>query len=223
MEYYDAFSSATHLFMALWATFAALMLVRLTRGHGAGRWAIAGYGLSMVALYLASGLYHGSRHLTGVNNAVLQKLDKSAIFLLIAGSYLPVFVYLLKGPWRWTGLAFMTAFAATGIGALWLLPAIPHVVLVWLYVGMGVIGLVMLPKLFRSVGWGGFGWIVLLGTIYVGGAVIELIRWPAPVPGLVGSHEMLHLADMAGTLAHFAFVTRYVIRRPPAGLGREGF
>ena len=218
MDYCDAFSSGTHLFTAAWAALAGLLLVRLTRGHGPGRWAIAGYGLSMVALYLASGLYHGSRHITGENNSLLQKLDKSAIFLLIAGSYLPVFVYLLRGGWRRAGLLFMGLLAAAGVGALWLLPTIPHVVLVWLYVGMGLVGLVMVPKIFAAVGWGGFGWIVLLGTIYVGGAVIEVLRWPAPVPGLVGSHELLHLADIAGTLAHFTFVTRYVIRRPPAGL-----
>jgi hypothetical protein len=50
---------------------------------------------------------------------------------------------------------------------------------------------------------------------YLGGAAVEVAKWPVLVPGWVGPHEVLHVADMAGTLAMFVYVCRYLIRRPP--------
>ncbi len=96
MDFHDTVSSTSHLLTAVWAGFATLILLRLTRGHGVGRWAIGFFGASMVLLYLASGLFHGLRHDTEASRQFFQKLDKSAVFLLIAGSYVPVIVYPLS-------------------------------------------------------------------------------------------------------------------------------
>ncbi len=212
---YDLVSSTTHLFTAAWAMYATLILVRLTRGHGPGRWAVGFFGLSMVLLYLASGTFHGARHYTHQTNRVFQRLDKSAIFLLIAGSYVPVFVYLLRGHWRRWALCAMLGTAAAGVASLWLLPDLPHPQLVGVYAGMGVVGFVTVPKVIATSGWSGIGWIVAVAVSYLGGAIVEVMRWPTPVPGWVGPHELLHVADMLGTAAMFIFVVRHVIRRPP--------
>ena len=211
----DLVSSTTHLFTAIWAAYATLILIRLTRGHGPGRWAVAFFGLSMVLLYLASGTFHGARHYTQETDRVFQRLDKSAIFLLIAGSYVPVFVYLLHGRWRRWALGAMLGIAAAGIATLWLLPDLPHPHLVGIYAGMGVVGFVTVPKIVASTGWSGIGWIVAVAATYLGGAIVEVVKWPVLVPGWFGPHEILHVADILGTVAMFVFVTRYVIRRPP--------
>lgn len=218
MNFHDPVSSLTHLGTAVWAVFATLILVRLTRGHGAGRWSIGLYGLSMVLLYLASGMFHGIDHGYRGSPSFLffQKIDKSAIFLLIAGSYLPVFVYLLRGTWRAACLVLMGTIAALGIGSLWLLPTMRLEYLVFVYIGMGLIGLIALRQIAPLVGLGGLFWIALEGFFYVGGGLAEVAQWPVLVPGWVGPHEVLHVADMGGTLAHFVLVVRYVIRRPPS-------
>jgi hemolysin III len=219
----DLVSSTTHLFTAAWAAYATLILIRITRGHGPGRWAVGFFGLSMVLLYLASGTFHGARLYTQETDRFFQRLDKSAIFLLIAGSYVPVFVYLLRGHWRRWALGAMLGTAVAGIATLWLLPDLPHPHLVGVYVAMGVIGFVTIPKIVAVAGWSGIGWIFAVATTYLGGAIIEVVKWPVLVPGWVGPHEILHVADVLGTAAMFIFVTRYVIRRPPlpASLSRR--
>jgi channel protein (hemolysin III family) len=218
MDLHDPVSSATHLLTAVWAAYATLILVRLTRGHGPGRWAIGFYGLSMVLLYTASGLFHGVRHDTPESFRLFQKLDKSAIFLLIAGSFVTVFVYLLHGRWRlWAVTAMLTA-AAIGIASLWLLPDLPHAQLVGIYALMGIAGLTVAPKVVAESGWAGAGWVAAVAGTYLGGAAVEVTKWPVLVPGWVGPHEVLHIADMAGTLAMFAYVTRHLIRRPPLAM-----
>jgi hemolysin III len=211
----DLVSSTTHLFTAAWAAYATLVLIRLTRGHGPGRWAVGFFGLSMVLLYLASGTFHGVRHYTRETDRLFQRLDKSAIFLLIAGSYVPVFVYLLRGHWRRWALGAMLGVAAAGIASLWLLPDLPHPQLVGIYAGMGVVGFITAPKIVASAGWSGIGWIVAVAVTYLSGAAVEVLKWPVLVPGWVGPHEVLHVADVLGTAAMFVFVTRHVIRRPP--------
>ncbi|HET6574708.1 MAG TPA: hemolysin III family protein [Fimbriiglobus sp.] len=219
---YDLVSSTTHLVTAAWAAYATLILVRLTRGHGPGRWAVGFFGLSMVLLYLASGTFHGARLYTRETDRLFQRLDKSAIFLLIAGSYVPVFVYLLRDHWRRWALAAMLGIAAAGIASLWLLPDLPHPQLVGIYAGMGVVGFITAPKIVASAGWSGVGWIVAVAVCYLGGAAVEVLKWPVLVPGWVGPHEVLHVADMLGTAAMFIFVTRHVIRRPPLAVKRHG-
>lgn len=228
MESCDPVSAATHLGMAAWAAFAGLILYRLTRGHGAGRrWAVAAYVVSMVVLYMASGAFHGLISLTQAVDGhlprraavdslwVFQKLDKSAIFLLILGSNVPIIVYLLRGAWRAVCLTGMAGFALFGITALWLLPTLPHEYLVAVYVGMGVCSLIPLPYYRQAVGWRGLGLIGLFAAVYIAGGAAEVFRWPVVVPGWFGPHETLHVADMTGTLLHFAFVLKFVVLGTP--------
>jgi hemolysin III len=217
MDFHDPVSSITHLLTAVWAAFATLILLRLTRGHGPGRWAVGYFGVSMVLLYLASGLYHGLRYECEAERLLFQRLDKSAIFLLIAGTYTPVFVYLLDGRLRASGLAVLFAIAAAGVASLWLFPDLPHARLVAVYVGAGLVGLAALPRIVSATGWPGLAWVAAAAGIYLCGATVEVLKWPVLVPGYIGPHELLHVTDICGTLAAFVFVTRYVIRRPPPG------
>ena len=101
MDFHNPFASLSHLFFAAWAVFAGLILVRLTHGHGAARrWAVLLYSASVVLLYSASAVYHGKRYESPAEVELFRLLDMSAIFLLISGSYLPLFAYLLNEAWR---------------------------------------------------------------------------------------------------------------------------
>ena len=226
MVYHDVISSATHLFMATWAVLATLILLKITKHHGIGRWAVGIYGVTMIALYLASGLFHGLIFLKigaeGLHRPeaveqfwVFQKLDKSCIFLLIAGSYIPIVVYTLVGWWRVVILTMMNLIGLAGVLSLWLLPTMNHVWLVGFYVGMGLIGLVGFRQICQGVRWRGLHWVAIFTAFYLLGALAEVSRWPTIVPGWVGPHEVLHVFDMAGTLGHFIFLIGYVIVRPP--------
>ncbi len=233
MDAFDPVSAATHLGMAAWCAFAGLLAWRLTRGHSPARRAsVALYAGSAVLLYLASGTFHGLMAAYARADApradlvrtlwVAQRLDKTAIFLLILGSNLPIQVYLLRGAWRLVCVAGVGLCAAAGIAALWAFPGIPHPALVGIYVGMGVFGLVPCRQYLPLVGWRGMGWIFAFAAAYIGGAAAEVARWPTVVPGVFGPHELLHVCDMLATLIHYGFLLRFVIA-PAAAAGPPVF
>lgn len=230
MDSFDPVSAATHLGMAGWCAFAGLLAWRLTRGHGPARRAsVALYAGSAVLLYVASGTFHGlmaayagsgqSREELKQTLWVAQRLDKTAIFLLILGSNLPIQVYLLRGAWRLVCVAGVSLFAAAGIAALWVARDIPHTVLVGLYVGMGVFGLLPFRQYLPLVRWAGLSWVLLFAAVYIAGAAADVAKWPTLVPGVFGPHELLHVCDMLATLIHYGFLLRYVIA-PTAAPGR---
>ena len=208
----DPVSSATHLLAAVWAAYATLVLVRLAPRRGGRRASAAIFGLSMVLLYAASGLYHAAPADPGAVNH-LQTLDRSAIFVLIAGTNTPVVAALLRGRRRWWWLGVMWGIAAVGIAALWLLPTAPYWGTVSLYVAMGWLGGLPVVAYYRAVGWRAMNWVLAGGVLYTAGAACDLFKWPvlSDAPVRVGPHEVFHVAVVAASAAFFVFVARHVI------------
>ena len=106
----------SHLATALWAVFATLLMLRLTPPERGRRIAVMVYGMSMVLLFLASGLFHGLYYETLDQRRFFQKLDQSAIYLLIAGTNTPPIAILLSGAWRKWTLRMVWGFALSGRG-----------------------------------------------------------------------------------------------------------
>ncbi len=196
--------------MAFWAIFATLLMRRLTRDDAVRRFSVTIFGLSMIVLYLASGLFHGLM-LPREQLRFFQKLDQSAIYLLIAGTYTPVMAILLTGSMRAGMLCGIWTMAVAGIGCMWLLPKAPHSLTVSIYLGMGWFGMLGIWHYFIAVGWRGMSWALGGAFLYTLGAICELARWPVIWPGVIGSHECLHVFDMAATYCHVVFIMRYVI------------
>jgi hemolysin III len=221
----DPVSSSSHFFMALLAVVATLFLVRFTRGTPIRRLSVLVFGLSMVVLYSASGLYHALQ-LPPDRLRLYQKIDMSAIYLLIAGSCTPIVGLLLRGRFRVVLLVGEWALAAVGIAALWVLSKPAHVVMVTAYLTMGWLAMAGLWHYWKATGWAGVRWAMAGAAFYTLGAVVELANWPVIVPGVVRSHELLHFCDMAGTACHIVFVLKYVLPyRPPepvAAVGEDG-
>ena len=204
-------SAATHLGWCLWAIWVTGLLWKLARGDRWRRLSVGCFGLSMVLLYGASGTYHAIPASYPWSVGQFRKLDHSAIYVLIAGTCTPVFTVLLRGRLRVWMLSLMWGLAAVGVACKWLLPAPPYWLTVTLYVGMGWLGLIPAYALYRVVGLRGLSWVFLGGVLYTAGAVCDATEWPVLFPGVVGSHEMLHVFDMGGTLVHVLFVVRYVL------------
>lgn len=210
----DPFSSGTHLVTSAWAIFATLLLRRLTRHDSTRRWCATIFGCSMVMLYAASGLFHGLQ-LPRSELRFYQQLDQSAIYLLIAGTCTPVMAILLSGRLRTWLLSAIWSMAAVGILCMWLLPKAPHTATVSIYLAMGWLGLSAIWQYYQAVGLRALGWALAGAAFYTFGAICELTKWPVIWPGVIQSHEVLHLSDMAGTFCHFVFVVRYVLPYVP--------
>jgi channel protein (hemolysin III family) len=212
----DPVSSLTHVAGAV--VFAMLTVILLHRGRGdAGRMLSLGvFAFSCVLLLSLSGAYHlltpGS-----AEREVLKRLDHAAIFGLIAGSFTPVHAILFRGAWRWGTLAVIWGAALAGIALKTVyFAAVPEWLGLTIYLGLGWVGVFSAAVLARRYG-NGFVLPVLCGALaYTAGAVAEFLRWPLLLPGIVGPHEIFHLAVLAGIGWHWAFILGIATGEPRA-------
>ena len=163
------------------------------------------YGLSLIAMFSASATYH-MVHAKEKVLLILRKLDHSAIYLLIAGTYTPFCVNAFDGFWKWGMLSIIWTLAIVGIvikvfyikAPRWLNAGI-YVVMGWLCVGAAGQMLAVLPA------WV-FGWLLAGGVIYTLGAVVYITKWFNFWPGVFGFHEVWHIFVLLAALAHFVAV-----------------
>jgi hemolysin III len=177
-------------------------LVALAEGTPA-RGAAAVYAVSVALLFGISAAFHRGTW-RGRSFHVMQRLDHSMIFILIAGTYTPFAVLLLQGTAQVAVLATVWGGAAVGIALRTALRRPARWLFVGLYLALGWVALGVMPQILRE---GGAAVLVLLlagGALYSAGAVVYALRRPDPSPRWFGFHEVFH----AFTLA--AFVTHYV-------------
>jgi hemolysin III len=212
----DPVSSASHLIFAVWAIYALLILLRLASPSPNRRLAAAVFGASMVFVYLASGIFHATPLSQAQNPAefrFLQRLDQSAIFVLIAGTNTPLQTAFLDGAWRKWCLTGMWSLAGTAIACLWLFPKPPHESIVFCCLGMGWLGWLPIVRYYRAVGWRAMNWVWAGASAYTLGAVCELAERPRAFSWSirVGYHEVFHLLCGVASVAFFLFIARYVM------------
>ena len=200
----ERFNSITHLVGAVLAVAGAAALITSASLKG-DPWRIVGfsvYGAMLVALYLASTLYHALR---GRAKAVFHKLDHCSIYLLIAGSYTPFALVSLQGPWGWSLLGVVWALAALGIvQEIWLASGTRALSLV-IYVLMGWLALVAVVPLWQALGPAGFAWLATGGALYTLG-----IAFYANDHRLRHAHGIWHLFVLGGSTCHFFTLLLYV-------------
>ncbi len=205
-------SSLTHLAMAIFVIYVTLLFQRLTVGDDTKRRGLLVFGLSMIVLYTASGVYHaipGDRYDATV--CFFRRVDVSAIFVLIAGSFTPIIAVLLTGRRRTQMLMLIWVLAATGIAVKWAFPRIPHPVTVCTFALAGLPGFLPLAHYRRALDGRGMGWAFAGCACFALGGIFDVADWPTPIPGFVNAHELTHLLDMAGTVSHIIFMMRYIV------------
>lgn len=212
-------SSLTHILGA--SVFAVLACFLLWRGRGNGvRVTFLGiYAFSCVFLLSLSGVYH---LLTpgGDGRAVLKRLDHGAIFILIAGTFTPVHGILFRGRARSVPLLLIWSAAATGIILkIVFFDEFPEWLGLSLYLGLGWAGVASGVVLWHRFGPAFVQPLVWGAAAYTVGAVLEFLRWPVLLPGIVGSHELFHGAVLVGVGFHWRFVSQFA---PGGMLWEEG-
>ena len=163
------------------------------------------YGLSLIAMFSASATYHMVR-VKDKALEIFRKIDHSAIYLLIAGTYTPFCVNAFEGFWKWGMLSIIWSLALIGIivkvfyirAPRWLNAGI-YLVMGWLCVGAAGQMLAVLPA------WV-FSWLIAGGVIYSLGAIVYITKIFNFVPGVFGFHEMWHIFVMLAAAAHFVAV-----------------
>ncbi|PYJ90829.1 MAG: hemolysin III family protein [Deltaproteobacteria bacterium] len=155
--------------------------------------------VTMLVLYLGSLLYHAWPQTPA--KSILQVLDHSAIFLLIAGTYTPFALGPLRGVWGWIMLGLIWALAALGVLVKATHGTARHKRFAMaLYLGMGWLALIFIRPLALAVPLSVLLWLLAGGIAYTTGVLFYVNR------RLRYAHFVWHLFVLAGTGCHFAAV-----------------
>ena len=161
------------------------------------------YGITLVLLYSLSTIYHGVQNPR--IKAILQKLDHNAIYLLIAGSYTPITLVTLRGPWGWTLFGLIWSLALVGVVQELLLGHRTRRPSLVLYVLMGWLVVIAIQPLARAMPTAGLLWLLAGGLVYSLGIYFyihgERVRH---------FHGVWHLFVLGGSVCHFLCILLYV-------------
>jgi hemolysin III len=161
------------------------------------------FAVSLVLLYAASTIYHALPSSRAKH--ILRVVDHVAIYLLIAGSYTPFTLGVLRGAWGWTLFGVVWSLAVVGILHKTLLGfRFPRLSTV-MYLGMGWLAVVAIGPLTRALPPAGFAWILAGGLCYTAGVALY-VRDHLPY-----RHALWHLLVLAGSACHYAAVIQYAI------------
>jgi hemolysin III len=187
---------------------AAWIVLVVLSPPGRPRTAAAIYGASLFALFLASALYHRPVWPARAR-LVMRRIDHSAIFLLIAGTYTPMCL-LLPGRTGSTLLAVVWGGAALGVVRAVAWPRAPRLLSAAIYVLLGWVVLPALPALRAGIGDGALALLFAGGVLYTMGAAIYATRRPDPFPSVFGYHEVFHALVVAAAACHLAVVAAVI-------------
>lgn len=207
-------SAITHFIGMLMAIFAAVPLL-IKAAHEPSRIyiiSLAIYAASLILLYAASTTYH-TFDISPKVNTIFKKIDHMMISVLIAGSYTPVCLIVLKGKTGIILLSIVWAIAITGIliKAFWVY--CPKWVSSVLYIGMGWTCVLAFTQILNNMSPAAFGWLLAGGIIYTVGGVIYALKLPIfnSRHKNFGSHEIFHLFVMGGSACHFVVMYAFLL------------
>ena len=211
MKAREPISSFSHMIGAVVFAFATILLI--AKALFVGSWSleilvgVIVFGISLVALYSASAIYHysnGSKH----KILVLRKLDHSMIYVLIAGSYTPI---LLKFMAQREGLIFVSVMwlcAAVGVVSKLCWFNAPRWLQTVLYIAMGWAVLFDI-SIFKEMSGIALFLLAAGGISYTIGGIIYIVKKPN-VSVKFGFHELFHIFILIGSAFHYLLVLFYV-------------
>lgn len=182
----------------------------LARANGRTTVGAAVFGASLVALFTTSALYHSVAWRPAVKS-LLQKLDHSMIFVLIAGTFTPIAVVLLEGSWRRWSLIVAWAFATVGIVQRFVLPKLKVWLTVTLHTSMGWLAVIPLVQISRKLSAAAMALLIAGGVLYTVGMIVFTTRRPRLWPRVFSYHELFHVMVVTAGAAHFVLVTWFVL------------
>jgi hemolysin III len=197
----EEIANALSHFVGLAGAIAALPFLVTAAGGAAGVVGASLFGATAVVLYLTSTLYHAAR--PGRFKAWMNRLDHAAIYLFIAGSYMPFMLGVLYGAWGWAMFGVVWSAATLGVMAK-LLNLLKHPL--WstgLYLAMGWVAVLAAVPLVHRMAPVGLAWLLAGGLAYTLGAVVfyfdHRVRY---------AHFVWHLFVVAGSGCHWMAALR---------------
>jgi hemolysin III len=193
------------VFVAAAAAVTLIALAPTTRAI----WAAGIYGFSLVALLGISATYH--RNTWGpVARLFMQRLDHSAIFVLIAGTYTPICLLVL-GSAGIPLLAVVWGGATLGVLQATFWPSAPKLLKASLYIGLGWVLVLQWSPLLAALTTFQLALLAAGGFAYTLGALVYAFQRPNPFPKTFGYHEVFHALVVGAAACHFIVMAEVVL------------
>ena len=171
------------------------------------------FGATLTICYGVSATFHGAR--LGEDALYrLHRLDHVGIYLLIAGTYTPVAWALMRRSWTWGTLTTVWTVALACAFRVWNGGVMPGWVSTLLYLALGWGALFCYFELAKRYSHATLLPLPLGGFFYSVGAILNLLKWPVLLPGVLGAHELLHFLVIAGSACHVFFMGKVVAPSP---------
>jgi len=204
----EPFNGFSHLGGAILSILGLGILLYLGRGDTTRELSYMVYGISLVFMFSASAVYH-LKNSSERATLFLRKLDHSAIYLLIAGTYTPICLIFFSSFWRIGLLVIVWSFALIGIIVKLSVIRAPRWITAGIYLVMGWLCLMALGDILRALQPGALAWLVAGGLFYTVGAVIYITKRLDFIPGKFGFHEVWHIFVILGAFSHFMLIALF--------------
>lgn len=208
----EPYSSLTH-FVGVLLSIAGLVLMVVYAVKYSSTAHIVGFsifGASLIMLYSASTIYH-ILPITTKWKKILQRIDHSMIFVLIAGTYTPICLTLPDRAWGWSLFGVVWGVAVLGI----ILKSTGIMMRGWistfLYIAMGWLALIAIYPLMQWLTTEALIWLFIGGAFYTIGCIFYALDKKIGMPRWFGMHEIFHLFVLAGSISHFWLMFNFVV------------
>jgi len=187
---------------------APFMIVGADRGRP--RLAAAVFAGSVAACFGASALYH---RVTWTARARLwmRRIDHAGVYLLIAGTYTPVSLLVLRGAWRPVVLTIVWVGALAAIVLKFVWVAAPKWLAAAIGIALGWMAVIVLPQLVARLHPAAVILLSVGGLAYTAGAVVYARRRPDPAPAVFGYHELFHALTIVGVACQYVAIAFFVV------------
>lgn len=163
------------------------------------------YGLSTIFLFLASSLYHAFKQQEN-EVSFWRRMDRFAIFVMIAGSYTPVCYLFMNEQWRVPMIAIQWGLVGFGVLTQIFFPRAPRVLFALIYLTMGWLLVLPIQQVLAAMTVTQQALLFCGGAAFTLGAVFYAAKKPLILPGIFSFHELFHVMVLIGAGCHYAMI-----------------
>ncbi|MDY0131291.1 MAG: hemolysin III family protein [Desulforegulaceae bacterium] len=195
----------SHLGGIIAAAAGAVLLIKQTDSSPSSLLVCLAYILSVIFLFSASTLYHAFKKEEN-ELSFWRKMDRVAIFFMIAGTYTPVCYFCLEGAWRWAMIGIQWGLVGFGLISQIFFPRAPRVFYASVYLAMGWSAIFPIKQILSNMTTPQQSLLFAGAAAFTAGGIIYAVKKPSFFPGVFGFHELFHFMVLLGAVFHYIMI-----------------
>ncbi len=201
----EAFNFYSHLAGMIASAVGTVFLVSIATGSASMIATALVYGLSITFLFSASSLYHMFKKKEN-ELSFWRRMDRLAIFFMIAGSYTPICYFFMNDDWRLPMIALQWGLVAFGVCSQVFFPRAPRMIYAVIFLVMGWSLVFPMQQVLEAMTEQQATLLFTGGAAFTLGALFYALKRPLMLPGIFSFHELFHVMVLVGGACHYALI-----------------